>query len=84
MKKWILTGLAVILAVVAIATIHFFMTAPANIERGQNRIAVPRHITPAAVALQKTLDVADIMPTACSGSATSWSAPIAAMSTCRG
>ena len=60
MKKWILTGLAVILAVVAIATIHFFMTAPANIERGQNRIAVPRHITPAAVALQKTLDVADM------------------------
>jgi membrane dipeptidase len=61
MKKWILIGLAVIVAVVAGGATHFFMTAPDHIERGQNRIVpVPLNITPAAAALQKTLDVADM------------------------
>lgn len=61
MKKWILTGIAVIVAVVAIGATYVFMTAPARIERGQNRVvAIPLQITPEAQALQKTLDVADM------------------------
>lgn len=61
MKKRILTGLAVIVAVVAIGATYVFMTAPARIERGLNRVvAIPLHITPDAQALQKTLDVADM------------------------
>ena len=61
MKRWILTGLAVIAVVVATGAAYFFMTTPAKIERGQNRIvAVPLHITPDAQALQKTLDFADM------------------------
>lgn len=61
MKKRILTGLAVIVAVIAIGAAYVFVTAPARIERGQNRVvAIPLHITPDAQALQKTLDVADM------------------------
>lgn len=61
MRKWIWTGLAVIVAVVAIRAVYVFTTVPAEIERRQNRVvAIPLHITPEAQALQNTLDVADM------------------------
>jgi membrane dipeptidase len=61
MKKWILSSLAVILAVAAGGAVYFFTTMPAKIEGSLNRvIPVPFHITPAARTLQETLDVADM------------------------
>ena len=61
MRKWIWTGLAVIVAVIAIRATYVFTTVPSEIERRQNRVvAIPLHISPEAQALQKTLDVADM------------------------
>jgi membrane dipeptidase len=60
-RKWILTGLAAIVAVIAIRATYVLMAAPAEIDRHQNRVvALPLHITPDAQAPQKTLDVADM------------------------
>jgi len=57
-KKWIWTGAALIAAVF---TVCEAAPDPADIERGQNRVVpVPFSVTPAAEALQKTLDVADM------------------------
>ena len=61
MKKWILTGLAAILVVVAVAAAIFFSVAPARIEGALNQVVpLSLDITPAAQALQATLDVADM------------------------
>lgn len=61
MKKWILIGLAVaVLALLGFA-IRFLMVTPGRIEQAQNRIVpIPLNVTPAAQALQATLDVADM------------------------
>jgi membrane dipeptidase len=61
MKKWVWIGLAVLAIVLIIAAIRFFAVTPGEIERAQNRVVpVPLGITPAAEALQATLDVADM------------------------
>jgi membrane dipeptidase len=61
MKKWVWIGLAVLAIVLIIAAIRFFAVTPGEIERAQNRVVpVPLGITPAAQALQATLDVADM------------------------
>src|SRR5580692_2331149 len=61
MKKWVWIGLAVLAIVLIIAAIRFFAVTPGKIERAQNRVVpVPLGITPAAEALQATLDVADM------------------------
>jgi membrane dipeptidase len=60
-KKWLSIGLGLVVAVLILDRVRFFVTAPANIERSQNRIEpVPLGITQAAQALQATLDVADM------------------------
>jgi len=60
-KKWFLIGLAVVGAALIIAAVRFFMITPGKIERSQNKVVpVQLSITPAAQALQATLDVADM------------------------
>jgi membrane dipeptidase len=60
-KKWLSIGLGLVVAVLIVDRVRFFVTAPGNIERSQNRIEpVPLGITQAAQALQATLDVADM------------------------
>jgi membrane dipeptidase len=61
MKKWIWIGLAVLATCLIIAAIRFFTLTPEGIDRAQNRVVpVELGITPAARALQATLDVADM------------------------
>jgi membrane dipeptidase len=61
LKKWVLIGLALLVAVLIVAGVRFFATTPGKIDRSQNKIEpVPLSITPAAQALQSTLDVADM------------------------
>jgi len=58
-KKWIWIGAALIAAVFTVG--EAASDPAADIERGQNRVVpVPFSVTPAAEALQKTLDVADM------------------------
>jgi len=57
MRKWLL-GL---LAVLTIAAILFFVLAPGIVEKSMNKVEpVALKVTPRALALQKTLDVADM------------------------
>lgn len=57
MRKWLL-GIA---ALLVIAAILFFVLAPAMVEKSMNKVQqVALKITPRALALQKTLDVADM------------------------
>lgn len=61
MNKQILTVPAVVAAFGIIGIASVFALTPADIERGQNKVVpVPLGITPAAQALQATLDVADM------------------------
>jgi microsomal dipeptidase-like Zn-dependent dipeptidase len=61
LKKWVLIGLALLVAVLIVAGVRLFATTPGKIDRSQNKIEpVPLSITPAAQALQSTLDVADM------------------------
>ena len=61
MKKWVLIGLAVVVAALIIVAIGYFTTTPGKIDRAQNRVVpVALNITPKAQALQATLDVADM------------------------
>jgi membrane dipeptidase len=61
LKKWISIGLALAAAVLVIAAARFFALTPGRIDRAQNRVVpVVLGITPAAQALQATLDVADM------------------------
>jgi len=58
-KKWIWIGAALMAAVFTVCAAA--SDPAADIERGQDRVVpVPLNITPAAEALQKTLDVADM------------------------
>ncbi|MDB5677132.1 dipeptidase [Sphingomonas bacterium] len=57
MRKWILGGLGLLV----IAAIAFFVLAPGIVENAQNKVQpVALNISPRALALQKTLDVADM------------------------
>lgn len=57
MRKWLLG----ILALLVIAAILFFILAPGMVEKSMNKVQpVALRITPRALALQKTLDVADM------------------------
>ena len=57
MRKWLLG----ILALLIIAAILFFILAPGMVEKSMNKVQpVALRITPRALALQKTLDVADM------------------------
>lgn len=61
MKKWISIGLALAAAALVIAAARFFAVTPGRIDRALNRVVpVALNITPAAQALQATLDVADM------------------------
>jgi microsomal dipeptidase-like Zn-dependent dipeptidase len=61
MKKWVWIGFAVLAIGLIVAAIRFFAITPEGIDRAQNRVVpVPLGITPAAQALQATLDVADM------------------------
>jgi membrane dipeptidase len=61
MKKWVWIGLAVLATCLIIAAVRYFAITPGGIDRARNRIVpVPLGITPAAQALQATLDVADM------------------------
>lgn len=61
MKKWIAIGSALLLAALMLVAGRFLTVAPGAIERSQNKIvAISLPITPAAQALQATLDVADM------------------------
>ena len=61
MTKRILTGAAIVAVSVVIGVASVLAITPADIERGQNKVVpVPLNITPAARALQSTLDVADM------------------------
>jgi membrane dipeptidase len=61
LKKWISIGLVLVAAVLVIAAARFFAVTPGRIDRAQNRVVpVALGITPAAQALQATLDVADM------------------------
>src|ERR1700742_1658649 len=61
MTKRILTGAAIVAVSVIVGVAAVFAITPADIERGQNKVVpVPLNITPAARALQATLDVADM------------------------
>jgi len=83
-KRWILIGLALVVSASVVAGIFYFTTTPGKIDRSQNKVVpVALNITPAAQALQATLDVADITPTVCCGSATCSSGRIGGTSTCR-
>jgi membrane dipeptidase len=60
-KKWVLMGVGLVIAALIIAAIGYFTITPVKIDRAQNRVVpVPLGITPAAQALQSTLDVADM------------------------
>lgn len=57
MRKWLLG----ILALLTVAAILFFLLAPGMVEKLMNKVQpVALKITPRALALQKTLDVADM------------------------
>jgi microsomal dipeptidase-like Zn-dependent dipeptidase len=57
MRKWLLG----IMALLIIAAILFFILAPGMVEKSMNKVQpVALRITPRALALQKTLDVADM------------------------
>ncbi len=60
-RKWVRIGVALV-AVAAIGlAVRFFLVAPGRIERSLNRIVpVALNVTPAALTLQATLDVADM------------------------
>lgn len=61
MRKWLLIGLAVVAAVIVAGGATVFAVMPERIDRAQNRVQrVALDITPAAQALQATLDVADM------------------------
>jgi membrane dipeptidase len=61
MKKRISIGLALVVVALTVVVIGFFAIAPGQIERAQNKVVpVPLNITPAALKLQATLDVADM------------------------
>jgi len=61
MRRWVFTGLAIVAAALIIVGAGFFAIAPGRIDRSQNQVvAVALDITPAAQALQSTLDVADM------------------------
>ena len=61
MKKRLLTGPAIAMVSVVIGITAVYAITPADIERSQNKVVpVPLNITPAARALQATLDVADM------------------------
>lgn len=61
MKRWLSIGLALVAAVLIGAAVRFFVITPEQIDRAQNRVKrIPLDITPAAQALQATLDVADM------------------------
>src|ERR1700712_2808517 len=61
LKKWISIGLALVTLALLVVVTRFFAITPGKIDRSQNKVA-PVHfsITPAAQALQATLDVADM------------------------
>jgi microsomal dipeptidase-like Zn-dependent dipeptidase len=57
MRKWLLG----VLALLVIAAILFFILAPGIVEKSMNKVQpVALNVTPRALALQKTLDVADM------------------------
>lgn len=57
MRKWLL-GIA---ALLVIAAVLFFLLAPGMVEKSMNKVEpVALKVTPRALALQKTLDVADM------------------------
>jgi microsomal dipeptidase-like Zn-dependent dipeptidase len=61
MTKRILTGLAILAVSALIGIVSIFAETPAEIEQRQNRVVqVALNVTPAARALQATLDVADM------------------------
>ncbi|OKO71533.1 dipeptidase [Bradyrhizobium sp. NAS96.2] len=61
MRRWLSIGLALIAAVLFVSAVRFFVVTPERIDRGQNKVQrVVVDITPAAQALQATLDVADM------------------------
>ncbi|MGY3494873.1 dipeptidase [Bradyrhizobium sp. USDA 4502] len=61
MRKWLSIGLALVAVVLIAAAVRFFAVVPERIDRAQNRVQrVALDITPAATALQATLDVADM------------------------
>ncbi|QOZ27195.1 dipeptidase [Bradyrhizobium sp. CCBAU 51753] len=61
MRKWLLIGLAVVAAVLVAGGATVFAFGPEKIDRAQNKVQhVAIDITPAAQALQATLDVADM------------------------
>ncbi|MCP1831777.1 microsomal dipeptidase-like Zn-dependent dipeptidase [Bradyrhizobium sp. USDA 4532] len=61
MRKWLSIGLAPVAVVLIAAAVRFFTVAPERIDRAQNRVQrVALDITPAATALQASLDVADM------------------------
>ncbi|GKQ53030.1 dipeptidase [Bradyrhizobium sp. Ce-3] len=61
MRKWLSLGLALVAVVLVAAAVRFFVITPERIDRGQNKVQrVAVDITPAAQALQATLDVADM------------------------
>ena len=61
MRKWLSLGLALVAAVLVAAAVRFFVITPERIDRGQNKVQrVAVDVTPAAQALQATLDVADM------------------------
>jgi membrane dipeptidase len=60
-RKWLLIGLTLVVAALVIVAIGFFTTTPGKIDRAQNKVVpMALNITPAARALQATLDVADM------------------------
>ncbi|MCC8958074.1 dipeptidase [Bradyrhizobium sp. Pear77] len=61
MRRWLSVGLALVAAVLFASAVRFFVVTPERIDRGQNKVQrVAVDITPAAQALQATLDVADM------------------------
>ncbi|WP_375775672.1 dipeptidase [Bradyrhizobium sp. ma5] len=61
MRRWLSVGLALVVAVLFASAVRFFVVTPERIDRGQNNVQrVALEITPAAQALQATLDVADM------------------------
>ncbi len=61
MRRWLSIGLALIAMALVAAAVRFFTVTPERIDRGQNKVQrVALEITPAARALQATLDVADM------------------------
>ena len=61
MRRWLSVGLALVAAVLFASAVRFFVVTPERNDRGQNKVQrVALDITPAAQALQATLDVADM------------------------